>query len=379
MPWKEGTRVSERSAMVAKWKSGLYGISELAREFGVSRPTVYLWIGRAELDLVDRQPIPKSCPHRTDARIASEILAAKRAHPRWGPRKLIQLLRIEQPSEAWPSPSTAGVILDRHGLVRKRLRRRAARIRYWRGPLAADQSGEMMTIDHKGHFRLGNGRYCYPLTIADPVSRFIYAISGSYTPSLKTAKPPLEAVFREYGLPDRIGSDNGGPFCCSRALAGLSRLSVWWIRLGVTPLRIHPGCPWENSMHERMHRTLKAETTRPASASMPRQQERFDVFRQEYNFVRPHDGLAGVRPADRLKPCARPYPRRIPPLDYPGHFETRRVRHTGEIKFQGRRIFLSEALAGEWVGLEEIADGIWSIRFAHLELARYDERTKSIS
>jgi putative transposase len=379
MPWKEGTRVTERSAMVAKWKSGLYGISELAREFGVSRPTVYLWISRGEGDLVDRAPLAQSCPHRTDPRIVARIVEAKRAHPRWGPRKLIWLLRNEEPAEAWPAASTAGAILETHGLVKKRLRRRARPGRYWRGPLEADESGEMMTIDHKGHFRLGNGRYCYPLTIADPVSRYIYAIAGSYAASFQTAKPAMEAVFRKYGLPRRIGSDNGGPFCCSRALAGLSRLSVWWIRLGVTPLRIHPGCPWENGIHERMHQTLKGETTRPPAASMAPQQERFDTFREEFNFLRPHEGLDGATPTDRLKPCARAFPRRLPSLEYPAHVETRRVKHTGEIKFQAKRLFLSEALAGEWVGLEEIGDGVWAIQFAHLELARYDERTKSIT
>jgi putative transposase len=189
----------------------------------------------------------------------------------------------------------------------------------------------------------------------------------------------MEAVFREYGVPLFIGSDNGGPFCCSRALAGLSRLSAWWIRLGITPVRIHPGCPWENGIHERMHRTLKAHTTKPPAESMRGQQERFDTFRRVFNHERPHDALEGQVPAQRLKHCMRAYPEKLPPLEYPGHFEKRHVRTSGEIKWQGHRLFVSETLAGEWIGIEELADGVWSLRYAHIELGRYDERTKSIS
>ena len=237
----------------------------------------------------------------------------------------------------------------------------------------------MMTIDHKGQFRLGNGEYCYPLTMNDPVSRFVYAIDGSPSTSHDNAKPAMEAVFIEYGVPLYVGSDNGGPFCCTRALAGLSRLSVWWIRLGITPIRIHPGCPWENGIHERMHKTLKASTTRPPAWTMRAQQVRFDAFRREFNTERPHEALNGGLPVDHLQPCSRSYPKKLPPIEYAGHLETRHVRSSGEIKWQGERLFISEALVGEWVGLEEIDNGIWSLRFAHVELGRYDERTKSIS
>lgn len=379
MPWREGTRVTERAAMIRKWKSGLYTVTQLAGDFGISRPTVYEWIRRGSDDLADRPSTPKTCPHKTDDAIARQIVSAKEQFCDWGPRKLIDFLRQEVPSTPWPSASAAARILEAAGLVRKRAKRRqAAKIVHARTSLGAEQSGEMMTIDHKGHFRVGTGEYCYPLTIADPVSRYIYAISGSGSPSFNTAKPVMEAVFREYGLPLFIGSDNGGPFCCPRAVGGLSRLSVWWIRLGITPIRIHPGCPWENGRHERMHKTLKACTARPPAATMLLQQHCFDHFRFEFNQLRPHEGLGGHTPSQHLVTSPRCLPRKLPEVEYPGHFEVRRVRTAGEIKFQSKFIFVSETLAGESVGLAEVDDGIWAIYFAHIELALYDERTKSI-
>ena len=383
MPWKEATKVSERAGLIRKWEAGVYSVAELAEEFGVSRPTVYEWTRRYREEgaagLEDRPPVAKSCPHRTSAAIAETIIAAKRRFPHWGPAKLIDLLEIEQPSIAWPSPSTAGVILDRAGLVRRRRKRRSGVIRQTRGPLAPSASGEMMTADHKGQFRLGDSSYCFPVTINDPVSRFSYAITATRSTSASEAKPVFENVFREHGLPDFIGSDNGTPFSCSYALAGLSAMSVWWIRLGITPIRIRPGCPWENGVHERMHRTLKAETTRPPGANHDAQQRRFDTFREEFNHVRPHDGIDGRRPAELLQPCRRPYPERLPAVEYPAHYETRSVRVRGEIKWQGQFLFLSETLIGERVGLVEIDDGIWSIYFGMIELGRYDERTKKVN
>ncbi len=382
MPFRETNRMDERRELIRKWKSGKYAIAELAEQFDVSRPTVYTWILRyetgGEADLVDRAPIPKSCPHRTGEEIADAILEAKRAHPSWGPGKLIALLKIEQPGIVWPAPSTAGGILDTAGLVRKRARRRVPTIRIARGPIEATESGEMMTTDHKGQFRMGNGHYCFPVTINDPVSRFIYAIDGVTSTSEREARPSFERVFREHGVPLFVGSDNGGPFSCSRALAGLSRLAVWWIKLGITPIRIHPGCPWENGIHERMHKTLKAETARPPQDNMRAQQARFDEFRVEFNDVRPHESLDGRRPAERIKPCPRPYPGQNLKVEYPAHFETRSVRNRGVIKWQGRLIFLSESLVGERVGLVEIGEGRWSVFFNHIELGRYDERSNRV-
>jgi putative transposase len=379
MPWKEATKMSERKGLIEKWESGNYSITELAGEFSVSRPTVYLWIGRKDEGVEDRPPIPKSCPHRTDQELAERIIEAKLERPEYGPKKLIDMLKLDQSEVRWPAPSTAGRILDERGLVKKRRsRRRSSTIRHATRTLGASESGEMMTIDHKGHFRLGNRQYCYPVTMNDPVSRYVYAIAGSGSTAHEFAKTTMVHVFREYGLPLFVGSDNGGPFCCTRALAGLTRLSAWWIRLGITPVRIHPGCPWENGIHERMHKTLKAHTTRPPAQNMPAQQARFDAFRWEFNHERPHDALNGTPPIRHLKRAPRPFPDKLPELEYPGHYEVRRVRSNGLIKWQSRMLFVSESLIGERVALDEIDNGIWALCFGHVELGRYDERTKKL-
>jgi transposase InsO family protein len=381
MPWKEATKVSERGELIQKWKSGHYGVSELAEGFGISRPTVYEWIARYEKEgeagLKDRPSTPGRCPHQTTPEIAQQIISTKRKYPNWGPAKLIDLLRIEQPQIAWPAASTAGTILDREGLVRHRQKRRKSVFANARR-LEAAESGQMMTVDHKGQFRMGNGKYCFPLTITDPVSRFIYAVDAKQSTSSREARQTFEAVFEEHGVPKLIGSDNGTPFSCSQALAGLSSMAVWWIKLGITPVRIHPGCPWENGIHERMHKTLKAETTRPPRANAREQQKRFDAFRVEFNTVRPHEGINGQRPAELLKHCTTPYQRRIGAVEYPGHYETRVVRPNGEIRWKGHLLFVSQTLSRERVGLFEIADGVWSLCFSTVELGRYDERTRTI-
>jgi putative transposase len=381
MPWREATKMSERATLVRKWETGLYGITELAEEFGVSRPTVYEWTRRyrefGARGLEDRQSVPQSCPHRTKRELAEQIIEAKRKRPHWGPAKLIALLRIEQPQVGWPSSSTAGAILKMEGLVRKRRTRRTGVARYGRR-LEASESGEMMTVDHKGQFRLRDGTYCYPVTINDPVSRYSYAIDATSSTSFSDARKSFERVFEEYGVPEFIGSDNGSPFSCSRALGGLSAMSAWWIRLGITPIRTHPGCPWENGIHERMHKTLKAETTRPPEANLREQQKRFDAFREEFNTVRPHESLGGGRPAELLGQCRNSYPRQLPVVEYPEHYEVRSVRINGVIKWKGDLLFVSETLVGERVGLTEIDDGIWSVYYAKIELGRYDERTRKL-
>lgn len=383
MPFRETSRMDERRELIRKWKSGKYGVAELAQQFNVSRPTVYTWTRRyeesGEAGLIDRLPVPQSCPHRTPADVAAAIIEAKLAHPNWGPAKLIDLLRIERADVAWPAASTAGGILESAGLVRKRRKGRTPTIEIARQPIAASESGVVMTADHKGQFRMGNGEYCFPVTIADPCSRYIYAIDGARSTSEREARRSFERVFCEHGVPLFIGCDNGGPFSCTRALAGLSSLAVWWIKLGVTPIRIHPGCPWENGIHERMHKTLKEETARPPRANMRKQQARFDEFRVEFNNVRPHESLDGQRPIDRLRRCPRSYPGPKPTIEYPGHFEVRSVHNRGVIKWQGHLLFLSESLIGERVGLTETDDGIWSVFFNHIELGRYDERTKRVA
>jgi transposase InsO family protein len=242
----------------------------------------------------------------------------------------------------------------------------------------ASGPNEVWTSDFKGEFRTGDGRLCYPLTVVDGFSRFVLVIQGLPSVATAGAWPVFERAFREYGLPRVIRTDNGNPFAHSSALAGLSRLSVRWIKLGIVLERIDPGHPEQNGRHERMHRTLKAETARPPAANGRGQQELFDRFRREYNEQRPHEAL-GQRPPGELYQSSRwLYPGQLPQPEYPGHYEVRSVARGGEIKWRGRFLFLSEALGGERVGLEEYEDGLWAVYFGSLRLARFDERERKI-
>jgi transposase InsO family protein len=234
------------------------------------------------------------------------------------------------------------------------------------------------SCDFKGQFRTGDGLLCYPLTVADGFSRFLLGVQGLDSVAGSQAWPVFERLFREYGLPEAIRSDNGSPFASASALARLSNLSVQWVKLGIRLERIEPGHPEQNGRHERMHRTLKQETARPPAASRSAQQERFDQFRSVYNQQRPHEALGQQTPAEFYRPSLRPYPSKIVQPDYPGHFEVRSVRPNGEIKWQGELLFLSEALSGERVGLEETADGVWTVYFGTLLLARFDEKERKL-
>lgn len=377
MPWKEKTREMERTSMYEKYRTGLYTKSELAREYGVSRPTLDKWIGRAARgeSLEDRPPIPGSCPHRTPQSIIDQLLAAKRKHAKWGASILIPLLEREDPTQHWPSVSTANEILRRHNLVKPRRRGKPQKGPRMRGSLEGLDLTEGLTTDFKGQFKLQNGRYCFPLTIASPASRYIYAVESLQSTATETALPVFERVFKEHGVPRWILSDNGTPFCCSRSLGTLSRLSVWWIKLGIQPLRIRKGSPWQNGIHERMHKTLGDEATRPPEADHRAQQRAFDHFCDEFNFVRPHDALGKQPPAALYLPFRRPYVPAPKDLDYPLELEVRRVRANGVIKWRGELLFLSESLVGERVALQEIDDGIWTIWLGQVEVARLNERT----
>lgn len=378
MPWEEKTRMEQRGQFVEEFDSALYSVTELCERYGISRKTGYKWLHRfgaeGESGLADRSRVPKSSPNRTAASLVEQLLALRRQHPTWGPRKLLALLEKRHPEEAWPAASTAGDILKRSGLVTTRRRRsRVAAIR--RGALTqATAPNQVWSCDFKGQFRLGDGQLCYPLTVADSFSRYLLGVDGLDSVRTSQSWPVFERLFREYGLPQVIRSDNGSPFASARALAGLCRLSVRWIKLGIIPERIQPGHPEQNGSHERMHRDLKRETARPPAAQGKAQQERFDFFRQVRNEQRPHEALGQRTPNEFYQPSPRTYPDPIPEPCYPGHFEVRHVRPGGEIKFRGRYLFLSEALQGERVGLEEFDDGLWSLYFADALIGRLDER-----
>jgi putative transposase len=377
MPWEETTRMEQRARFVAEFDSALYTVTELCRRYGISRKTGYKWLNRwgqeGDQGLQDRSRAPKSSPGRTGDSMVERLLELRRKHPTWGPRKLLVLLEKKNPEGAWPAPSTAGDILKRHGLVQAS--RRRGRVPIQRGCLTqATAPNEVWTCDFKGQFRTGDGRLCYPLTVADHFSRYLLAVDGLDSVSTPQSWPVFERLFRDYGLPQVIRSDNGSPFASARALAGLCRLSVRWIKLGIVPERIKPGHPEQNGSHERMHRDLKHETARPPAANAAAQQELFNRFRRVRNEQRPHEALGQRTPAELYHPSLRLYPSAMPEPSYPGHYEVRYVRPGGEIKFRGRYMFLTEALHGERVGLEEFDDGLWSVYFADVLLARFDQR-----
>lgn len=237
---------------------------------------------------------------------------------------------------------------------------------------------ELMTADFKGEFKTIDGRYCYPLTIADQFSRYLIACEGLVSTRGRLARPVFEKVFREQGLPNAILTDNGAPFVVPHAMCGLSALSVWWIQLGIRHHRIEPGKPQQNPRHERMHRTLKAEVTRPPGANLKCQQSKFDAFRKEYNEVRPHQALGQKTPSEVWRSSPRPYPERKPKPEYSAHSEKRRVTSSGHIRFKTRLLFLSSNLSGETVALEEIDDGVWSIYYYDVLIARMDQRNGEV-
>lgn len=381
MPWSETTQMS-RFQFVTDLESGLYEMTELCEKYGISRKTGYKWAERYGSEgvegLKDRSRAPKRRPAQTPTEVAQRLVQLRLKHPSWGPRKLLAWLEKHEAERAWPAASTLGGILKREGLVlpsRRRPRRPASGARMRTEATAAN---EVWTSDYKGQFRTGDGRLCYPLTVVDSFSRFVLVIQGLPSVAGDLAWPVYERAFRAYGLPEVMRTDNGSPFASSSALAGLTRLSVRWLKLGIRVERNAPSHPEQNGQHEQMHRILKAQTTRPPAADSSSQQDSFDHFRREYNEDRPHEAL-GQRPPNALyRPSLRSYPKALPKPDYPGHYEVRSVHAGGEIRWQGRYLFLSEALGGERVGLEEYDDGLWAVYFASHRLARFDERERKL-
>lgn len=381
MPWMETCPVKERMRFVVAIESGLYSMSEACERFGVSRVTGYKWWKRYREEgpkgLEDRPRRPDSSPSRTARAIEALLIELRKAHPTWGPVKLLSVLGKRRPDLQLPARSTVAAILKREGLIEKPRRQRNHR--HPGRPVVEDtRPNDVMTADFKGEFKTLDGRYCYPLTIADQFSRYLIACDGLISTRGRLARPIFERVFREHGLPNAILTDNGAPFAVSNAICGLSALSVWWIQLGIRHYRIQPGKPQQNPRHERMHRTLKAEATRPPGANLKCQQRKFDAFRKEFNEVRPHQALGQKTPSEVWRPSPRPYPRKAPKPEYPAHFETRRVTCVGHIKFKNRMLFLSSNLLGETVALEEIDDAIWSIYYYDVLIARFDERTGEV-
>jgi putative transposase len=365
--------MDERIRFVVEARLGQLNFAELCRLFGVSRKTGYKWLGRYDAEgavgLRARSSAPHTSPQQIELDVASALVSLRRTHPTWGPRKLLALLQRTHPALDWPAASTVGDLLKREGLVKPRRRRRRASPTTQ--PFASCiEPNDTWCIDFKGQFRVGHS-FCYPLTVTDAVSRYLLCNRGMERTTTPLVRKILERVFREHGLPSRMRSDNGPPFA-STGLAGLSTLSVWWIRLGIVPERIEPGEPQQNGRHERMHGTLKKDV--PRRMSMRAQQRALDDFRETFNNLRPHEALDMRTPADLHSPSPRPYPTRLPELEYPSEYVLRSVRSNGEFKWQGRLVYANQALAGETVGLRQQDEGLWAIHFGPVLLGLVDDR-----
>ena len=381
MPWKETCTMDQKVKMIGDWLSNEYTITELSEMYEVSRKTIYKWVRRygakGPPGLLERSKAPKYHPNTTPLEIAREIVASKLRHQRWGPKKVVAWLEEHCSEGRWPAASTAGGILKREGLVRPR-RRKHRTPPYIKPFNQCHRPNALWSADFKGQFRTGDGELCYPLTIFDNYSRYILSCHGLSHPTLEESRPWFESVFKECGLPEAIRTDNGAPFA-SVGLGGLSKLSAWFIKLGIKPERIKPGHPEENGRHERMHRSLKEATASPPRGDIKEQQKALDEFVKDHNFERPHEALGQKTPASFYRPSMRAYPTEVPKVEYHGDVIVRQVRHNGEIRWKGEFIYVSEALAGDPVALKQKEEHLWEIRFSSYPLGILNELTMKIT
>ena len=368
--------MEEKLRFIFEYERDEHTMSELCAQFGICRDTGHVWLrryreyglrGLAELNRASRQH-----PNQTRAEIEQAVLALREAHMRWGPRKLKRVLERDQPGRVWPATSTIGEIIKRAGLVIARRKRR--RTEPYTEPLAhASETNKVWCADFKGWFRARDGSRIDPLTITDACSRYLVRAQAVEKTDTERVRAIFEAAFGEHGLPEAIRTDNGPPFASS-AVGGLSRLAVWWIKLGIQPERIEAGHPEQNGRHERMHRTLKQEVRQ--AENWRAQQLELDRFRREYNEVRPHEALGMRTPASVYQPSLRPYPAREAKLEYPDPMRVLTVKSHGHFRRKKQDVFLSEVLWGERVGLLPVDDGLHTVYFAHMPLALFDEKSR---
>ena len=374
MPWKESSTLEQRKEFITVWQQREKSLAELCREYGVSRQTGYKWIRRfedgGEAGLRDLSRAPHQIGWSMSEEMAERIVGVRMEHPRWGPRKIVAYLQAKAPHRKWPAASSIGALLKREGLVVGRKKR--LRVASHNQPLMhAEEPNRVWCADFKGWFLCGDGKRCDPLTTTDAHSRFLLRCQHVAKTDGPHVRSIFEATFREYGMPQAIRTDNGPPFA-SKAPAGLSRLSMWWLRLGIQHERIERGCPEQNGRHERMHQTLKQETASPPQANLRRQQEAFRHFKQEYNYERPHEALDNQMPAQVYVASSRAYPSRLPELKYPDGAQLRWVSQQGSVKWKCRRTFLSEVLGGQAVGLIEVDEELFEVYYGPVFLGWLD-------
>jgi len=368
--------LEEKLRFVFEYERDEQTMTGLCNQFEISRETGYLWLRRYRQHgiggLTAAKPGAHIHPNQTASAIEQAVLALRQAHMSWGPRKLKRVLERDQPGRGWPATSTMGEIVKRAGLVVERRKRR--RTEPYTAPLAhAEEANRVWCADFKGWFRSGDGTRIDPLTITDAHSRYLLRAQAVDKTDTERVRAIFEAAFREHGLPEAIRTDNGAPFASS-AVGGLSRLAVWWIKLGITPERIEAGHPEQNGRHERMHRTLKQEVaTRPA-LDLRAQQRALDLWRDEFNAVRPHEALGMMTPASVYAPSERQYPARLGEIEYPDTMLVRTVKSHGHFRWKKHDVFLSEVLWGEPIGLLPADEDSFTVHFAHLPLARFNAR-----
>lgn len=382
MPWKVTSPMDERVKFIAEYLRGEMSLSELSAGFGISRKTAYKWLNRYAGEgvsaLADHSRRPRLSPRAVTEQVERAFVEARKLHPTWGPKKLRTLLERGYPGLQLPAMSTIGAILKRRGLTQPRRRMRRAVAPYGQPFLGYDTPNAVWCADFKGHFAMGDGARCHPLTMSDGHSRFLLRCEGLAKPREDLVRQVFESAFREYGLPFAIRTDNGAPFS-SLAAGGLSSLSVWWIRLGIVHERIEPGRPDQNGRHERMHRTLKAETARPPKANMIAQQVAFDLFRREYNHERPHEALEQKTPASIYVPSARLFPELLKDPEYPKDVLPRRVSPSGMLGWHSCHWYMSWVLRDELVGLRETGDGRCIVQFGSVELGYLDKANTRVN
>lgn len=380
MPWKEIKPMNQKIQMIADWQTEVFTVTDLSQKYGISRKTVYKWVNRYDQigvdGLKDLSRMPKFSPSKTSEDIIELIVKEKLKNRKRGPKKIYAQLKRRYPMFKMPAPSTIGHWLKKNGLVKMRKIRK--RVPPYTQPFVECQSpNAVWSADFKGQFYTKDANVCYPLTVSDNYSRYLLKCVGMPGPRYKETRDVFVSAFREYGLPDAIRVDNGTPFA-GQCIGGLSRLMVWWIQLGIIPERIEKGAPYQNGRHERMHRTLKAESLDPVAINMKEQQRQFEVFRIDYNDNRPHEALKQEAPVKYYKKSARAYIEKPIEPEYDYSYIVRRVRSNGEIKINGKMCFLTELLAGQPVGLKEIDSDIMSVYFSFYRLGFIDLKKNKV-
>lgn len=377
---EESCKMDERIKFISAVIEGKWSITTLCYQYGISRPTAYKWIERYKeygpSGLEDQSRAPKNCPHKVSLATENLFIELRKKHPSWGASKLINWLKNNNKSYCdLPARSTVNEILDRHGLLIKKKKRMNKYKEVQPIPIAK-QSNDIWCCDFKGDFKTLDGKRCYPLTITDSFSRFLLCCKGMKSTNGKDVKTIFTIVFKEFGLPKQILSDNGVPFS---SVGDFSDLSIWWIKLGIIPIRIQKGKPYQNGKHERMHRTLKAETTKPPRKNIECQQRLFDHFINEYNFERPHEALDMKTPNDLYVPSSEKYDGILNEIVYPNHFDIRKVDIAGQIKIKQNPYHITRSLKREYIGLEPIDDGLWNVYFSFVKIGVIDEHEKTIT